>query len=191
MKTQGEQMRAYFDGFFTALDDGTKELELQIGLRMIEQFGIYADAVASSNHYTYHHVYEWGMTGYREGRLFDLTAVHIGKGILISYHFLQSTVPNENGVVFADKASVMEQGNMVTFTTEKIVPIYGGEMFRTGTFTFLPGGEAVGGAFANLFTDYFTTKGAIDVSKVQPKLNLRNMTATQGKSDAKKWMNQL
>ena len=152
---------------------------------MIVEFGLYVDSYASSNPHVLHHVYEWGAVGDQQARLFDLKAVPAGNGVVITYEFLPSVVPNENGVVFTNKAQVMESGDTVTFETNKPVPINDGETFRVGQFTFKPGGEGTTGAFREVFMLYFAAKridGINDNLKMKPSV----LTRAGGERDGKR-----
>jgi hypothetical protein len=147
----------YFNGFFEAIRDGEKEAEFKTAVQMILEFGQYIDMLASANPHRFHHVYEWNQVGNQAGRLFELSAVPTAGGTMITYEFLPSTTPNDNGQVFVDKASVMESGQSVTFTTDKPVPI-DDQTFRVGSFTFVPGGNDTNGAFREQFMIYFANR---------------------------------
>lgn len=170
----------YFDGFFDAIEQGESKAEYSRAIKMIAEFGVYVDMLASANPHRLHHVYEWGQVGTESGRLFDLTAVPSGTGVVITYNFKQSTVPNENGVVFANKASVMESGETVSFETNRPVPIGDGK-FRVGRFTFVPGGMDTNGAFMETFMLYFSTRAQefSDASYTMPRSNSTRAAGTR------------
>jgi hypothetical protein len=165
MKPLHRQISEYFGGFFEGVQDHMPEKLQLIGLRFMVEFSAYIDAAARSNPSQFHHVYEWGMVGEEAGRLFEMQMYPTGNSLVITYVFLPSVVPNENGVVFTEKATIMEEGRPVTFETDKAVPIGDGE-FRTGSFTFIPGGEDVNGAFRKAFISYFTARPQIEQKNV-------------------------
>jgi hypothetical protein len=104
----------------------------------------------------------------------------MNKGGMITYNFLPSITPNDNGVIFANKAEVMENGDEVSFTTNTPVPLPDGE-FRVGQFTFNPGGIETIGAFRETFILYFAR--AIDVNGPNLKINASPLTYNQGMRD--------
>lgn len=149
-------IKEYFDGFFSTIQKKQRSSEIKLALKVAAEFCIYADMYARANPHILHHVYEWNMVGSPRGRLFELSVIPTNAGAVISYEFLQSRVPNDNGQIFSNKASVMESGTLVSFTTDKAVPIE--DTFRTGTFTFKPGGPQVTGAFEELFVTYIVAR---------------------------------
>jgi hypothetical protein len=125
---------------------------------MMDEFCQYVDSFASASPHVLHHVYEWGQCGQADARLFQLYAKPDGiSGAWITYELLESQTPNLNGYMFPDKAEVMESGKMVSFNTDKPVPLEleDGLIFRVGQFTFKPGGNDTTGAFRDIFIDYF------------------------------------
>lgn len=182
MKGKIEQ---YFDGFFDSIERNELPAEMATAARMIAEFGMYVDSYAAANPHRLHHVYEWGMVGEQQGRLFELTAVPTGNSVVITYELLPSVVPNENGVIFTDKATVMESGETVTFETDKPVPINDGETFRVGQFTFVPGGPATNGAFRETFMLYFASR-RIEISTRSLKMKPSALTRAGGERDGKR-----
>jgi hypothetical protein len=176
-------LEQYFDGFLDYFEHSDFSQEMKYAWQLIAQFGEFVHAYARSNPHILHHVYEWGMVGIPEGRLFELSAVPYGSGVAITYEFLESHVPNENGVVFSQKAEVMESGQQVSFETDKPVPI--GDSFRVGQFTFIPGGTSTNGAFRELFVNYFITKTQIVVGG-GGRMHPTQMTRVGGESDARR-----
>lgn len=179
------KLEQYFDGFFDTIERNELTAELATATRMMTEFGLYVDSYASANPHRLHHVYEWGMVGQQQGRLFNLTAVPAGNSVIITYEFLPSVVPNENGVVFTDKATVMESGETVTFETNKPVPINDGETFRVGQFTFVPGGVDTNGAFQETFMLYFASR-KIEATIRSIKMKPSALTRSGGERDAKR-----
>ncbi len=106
----------------------------------------YIDALARSKPKSFHHVYEWKKTGSKSARLFKLNKIsEDGLSFKIDYSFLpsKSIVPSSNSKrrhVFANKASVMEQGNPLVIrpkNAERLVFEYDGEV------VYMPKGKSV------------------------------------------------
>ncbi len=88
-----------------------------------KDLGNYIDMQARSKPKYLHHVYEWGKTGEKSGRLFELTKENKGGfNFSMSYKFKMSktSVPKQStkgkNYVFKNKAFVMEAGNPVLIT---------------------------------------------------------------------------
>lgn len=182
-------LTAYFNEFFSEIQQVEQEEEYKTALKLVVEFGEYIDQMARSNPHMLHHVYEWNMVGVREGRLFDLRITPTNMGSTITYEFLKSVMPNDNGVVFADKAQVMEDGNPVSFETDTPVPLYDGTMFRVGRFTFVPGGQDVGGSFALMFRTFFTNRQNIRIS--DRNIPISSLTKSGGRRDGKAFYDRL
>lgn len=113
--------------------------------RIEEDFGNYVDAKARSSKRSLHHVYEWGRTGSKEARLFELSKKDTeGISFQISYSFLPSkSFAKSEGKrrhVFINKASVMEAGMPL-----KISPKYSERLVfeSNGYKVFMPKGKSV------------------------------------------------
>lgn len=129
------------------------------GARIVARyFEAYLDAVARIDPYRYHHIYEFGMTGNKSGRLFRSTI----KNGSISYSFTDSKVPNENGQVFVKKAFVMESGQPLQITPKNseflAFEIDGEQIFARSTYVQNPGGPYVAGSFKAIFEEYFKSR---------------------------------
>lgn len=175
----------YFDGFFGAIKKEEPAAEFKTAAQLVLEFGQYVDMLSASNPHRLHHVYEWGQVGTQEGRLFELSAVPTAQGIVITYEFRDSSVPNENGVVFAKKAEVMESGQTVTTTPTRPVPMDGGESFRVGSFTFVPGGMDTNGAFRETFMLYFANRSNLMKAQNQ-RMRPSSVTYRGGYADGKR-----
>lgn len=88
-----------------------------------KDLGNYIDMQARSKPKSLHHVYEWGKTGERTGRLFEVTKENKGGfNFSMSYKFKMSKSPvpkkttSGKTYVFKNKAFVMEAGNAVLIT---------------------------------------------------------------------------
>lgn len=77
-------------------------------------FEEYIDAKARANRESLHHVYEFNMSGDKKARLFKSSVEPSETGATISFNFINSSVPNDNGQIFYRKAYVMEQQRPVT-----------------------------------------------------------------------------
>jgi hypothetical protein len=143
-----------------------------------ERFVLDVDKHAVQNPKKMHHVYEWGKIGSPEGRLFVIERLGIlGGNLIVGYSFLPSklpvpipaellspgatgrTVTKQN--IFRDKASVMEEGRMISYTTNKMLAFLGnnGLMFkRPGDRVEIlnPGGLEVKNAFADYMIEWYT-----------------------------------
>lgn len=118
-------------------------------------FDAYVDHVAKIDSYRYHHIYEFGRVGSKDGRLFKST-VRNGS---VSYSLIESSVPNQNGQVFARKAFVMESGERLVITPKNssllVYEIDGEKVFSKESIVQNPGGQYVKGAFASIFEEFF------------------------------------
>ena len=112
-----------------------------------KDFGEYIDALARSKPKSLHHVYEWGRSGDKSARLFDLKlGSQDGLSFKISYSFKPSVsfVPASSKFrrrhVFANKARIMEDGNPLV-----ISPKYSERLVfeADGQTIFMPIGKSV------------------------------------------------
>lgn len=177
-------LKDYFKGFFDVMEEIDTTGEIETAVKWIGEFYVYFDSLAAANPHRYHHVYEWHRVGNESARLFQLNFKQSGMGTIITYEFKESMVPNDNGVVFADKAEVMESGQIVEFYTELAVPIGEGE-FRTGRFTFKPGGPQTTGAFGEAFMLFFSNK-MLEGRSANLKIVPKSYTKMAGMADGRK-----
>jgi hypothetical protein len=146
-----------------------------------ENFVKAADRYARMNPKKMHHVYEWGKIGEPTGRLFTLERISVLNGsLLINTNFLPSKMPvpinpelllpGPTGKIvtrrsiFSDKAKVMEEGQSVTFTAQRILSFVGdnGLVFiKPGTQVNIltPGGRGVKGSFSEFLLQWYTENG--------------------------------
>lgn len=132
-------------------------------------FGSYVDAQARTKPKALHHVYEWGKSGDRGGRLFKLKQVsHMGLGFTLTYDFLQSktNVPSGRDMKkykFANKAFIMENGIPVTISPRAAESL----VFEVNGYTVFmpkgasvtvskPGGGKATGQFRIAYAQFFT-----------------------------------
>lgn len=120
-------------------------------------FEAYVDHLARVDSATYHHIYEFNMTGNKNARLFK-SSVKNGN---LSYSFIDSSQPNNNGQVFSKKAFVMEEGDPIDIYPKQaqfLVYDLNGEMiFSKHSYVKNPGGDKVKGAFQSAFTSFFNS----------------------------------
>jgi len=159
-----------------------------------ERFMKAADNYARRNPKKMHHVYEWGSIGNSTKRLFVLERSSvIGGDLIISSRFLPSKMPvpinpellspGRTGKIvsrrsiFKDKASVMESGNMVSFTARRVLAFMGGNgmvFIRPGTTINIahPGGIQTKGSFESFMYDWYVRNGntIMDSSGVYEKI---------------------
>lgn len=159
-----------------------------------ERFMIAADNYARRNPKKMHHVYEWGQVGNSRARLFVLERSSVLAGdLMITAKFLPSKMPvpinpellspGRTGKVvsrrsvFKDKARVMEEGKMVSFTAKRVLSFMG-----TNGIAFIapgktinimhPGGVQTRGAFESFMYDWYVRNGssAMDSSGVYERI---------------------
>jgi hypothetical protein len=176
----------YFDAFFKGVEDTEHVAEFKTAAKIVFEFGEYVDMLARSSPNRLHHVYEWNLTGHREARLFDVQIIPKGDGCIITYQFLKSNTPNENGVIFEDKAQIMESGKTVSFETDQPVPLDDGESFRVGPFTFIPGGPDVAGSFGETFRTYFMNAQNL-IRFNNKEIPIASLTKSDGYRDGRKF----
>lgn len=169
----------------------------QAGAKIISNyFDSYVDAIARMDNYRYHHIYEFGKTGSKSGRLFKATV----KNGLISYSLLPASVSNQNGAVFQQKAFIMEAGTPIVIEPVSsdylVYEIDGETIFSKRSVVNQPGGPYVANAFRDLFNEFFSSnlpnvalkelgffdeieKGLLtETRKVEPKISRGNITTS-------------
>jgi hypothetical protein len=171
----------YFEGFTTGVTEANSYTPYEIALYQINAFGEFVDAMARANPHRLHHVYEWNQCGDSGSRLFELKANPAMSRVVVTYEFLPSVTPNNNGQVFWDKAQVMESGDMVTNNPSTAVLLRDGN-WRVGPFTFNPGGEGTTNAFRETFIDYFANRIIVGPKSIKAS----QMTRSGGYNDARR-----
>ncbi len=142
-----------------------------------ERFVLSVDREASQNPKKLHHIYEWGSVGDARARLFVIERAGIlGGSLSINSSFLPSRVPvpvpselsmpGRTGKsisaknIFRNKASVMEKGLPISFSSSKVLSFLGteGQVFvapgKTITINH-PGGMQTKNAFATFMFDWY------------------------------------
>lgn len=146
-----------------------------------QRFMTATDNYARRNPKKMHHVYEWGSIGDSTKRLFVIERSSvIGGDLIISSRFLPSKMPVpinpellspgrtgkivSKSSIFRDKAKIMEQGNMVSFTAKRMLAFMG-----TNGIAFIapgktvnimhPGGIQTRGAFESFMYEWYVRNG--------------------------------
>lgn len=151
----------YSVGFTRGVNKKRTIFNKQLGSFIEDALYKYVDAKARGNPDTLHHIYEWGMTGSPNGRLFEFTMTPTQRSIHFSAKFLQSATTSEtSNEPFSDKAQVMESGMSITVTPRDSGVLafeQDGEMvFVSGSVVIdNPGGEGVSGSFERVVKDFF------------------------------------
>lgn len=136
---------------------------------VVDDFGMYMDAMARSKPKQFHHVYEWNQLGSENGRLFKLNRIP-SQGLVLSldysFKLSKTKVPNKfkKSFVFANKAYVMENGTTVIIAPKKAERLVFES--KAGYTVFMPkgksvtvqnpGGRAVQQSFSMAYKKYFT-----------------------------------
>lgn len=144
--------------------DGTKQGKKVFMQNLAESVKImadkYIDAAARSNPDLLHHIYEWGMVGSPDARLFDIQFKASSDTINIFSNFKQSTTIKEgSNTPFFNKARIMESGISVVITprTSRVLAFeVDGEQIFTPNPVVVdnPGGETAG-QYTNIFNQFF------------------------------------
>ncbi len=142
----------YTLGFLDGVQLGKEKFLSNLASGTINYMKEFVDSMARVNPDVLHHVYEWGMTGSPDARLFDLNYNVTGAGISINSTFRQSMVAKSgSSVPFYDKARIMEYGLPVTISPRKsdvlVFEQDGQTIFTKNPVTVPnPGGELVRGS---------------------------------------------
>jgi hypothetical protein len=133
------------------------------GLKHIAKyFESYVDHLARLSPERYHHVYEPGMVGNENGRLFKSSLGKTNRQATLLYSFKQSRVPGDSGYVFRMKATIMEAGTPVQIKAKRAkrlaFEIDGEMVFAKETMVINPGGTAVQNSFAKTFNTFMNAK---------------------------------
>ena len=153
----------YSNGFINGAVQNQQYLNNQVAEVVKDAFYKYIDSVARLDPDRLHHVYEWGQVGSDAGRLFRIEAFSGQQSIRFVTEFIQSTSTSPSATEpFVDKASVMEQGSLITIRPKEgeVLAFQGddGEMIFTPNEVTIeqPGGPGVRGSFAETTKEFFT-----------------------------------
>ena len=153
----------YTNGFIKETQAQESTIISRLSKVSINAFYEYLDQLARVNPGMLHHVYEWGMVGDPESRLYELKRTLTKKTATIDANFLQSQIPSPTSdQVFYDKATIMEEGITVVVNEVNAEALFfeidGVEYFRSGPIVIEnPGGPNVRGAFVEQFEEFYNT----------------------------------
>lgn len=126
----------------------------------------YIDSRAKVNPKKLHHIYEPGMVGQENGRLYEFDAITTKNSIIFNGSFKVSTkIPLNGGDPFINRAEIMENAIAITIAPKNANVLafeYEGETVFTSKAIYIahPGGDEVAGSFGetvnNFFENYFT-----------------------------------
>ena len=124
-----------------------------------EYFMKYIDSRARSDRKSFHHVYEWDMTGDSDARLFKKKITTTAQGTLMSFSFTNSKTKNRNGYIFAKKAEAMESGKRIVILPKnkfklKFIAKSGDTVFSDYSAVYNPGGDFVKNSFTDEWKRY-------------------------------------
>lgn len=150
----------YSMGFLEGIEDGKPAFFKEFARGTIAGLNKYIDSTARMNQQAMHHVYEWYKTGSPEARLFKITSLENANGIQIRSTFTQSkTLAKNSKQIFANKASVMENGMPIHISPKKGVLAFevdGETVFTRKEITIAnPGGPSVAGSYQKAFDSFF------------------------------------
>lgn len=169
----------YSDGFVEGIKLAKIQFNTELGLFIQQALYKYIDAKARGNPESLHHVYEWGMTGSSNGRLFEINFSPTQNLIKFSGKFLPSkTTSPTSDTPFENKATVME--NRIEIVIEpKDADVLAFDINNQTVFTKKqvvisePGGPQVAGSFERVVNDFFNnylTTGLLQSSGIFKKL---------------------
>lgn len=153
----------YGNGFIDGIESEKLAFNTKLAAAIIPLLYGYIDSRASMNPEALHHVYEPGMVGLSEGRLFEFTPLVNNNTITITAKFIDSTVPPlSGGDVFKKRAIIMESGATITIKPKEggvLAFEDDGELIVTSASVTIehPGGIEVEKAFADTVHVFFTS----------------------------------
>lgn len=152
---------AYSMGFVDGIELNKINFNKELAQFTKEALGKYIDAKARGNPKKLHHVYEPGMTGSENGRLYEFDAIPTRDSIILNGSFKPSTkTPLNGGDPFTNRAEIMENGIAITIVPKNanfLVFEYEGETVFTSKAIYIahPGGDQVAGSFGEVVDDFF------------------------------------
>lgn len=153
----------YSNGFVDGVEINKIILMNRLGEYVVDALGRYIDAQARGNPDALHHVYEWGATGSKGGRLFKMNASATKNIIMINGSFLPSSSVSDTATEpFVNKANIMENGIGITIepTNSDVLAFQAdGQTVFTMNSVYVanPGGDAVAGSFGRVVEEFFNT----------------------------------
>lgn len=151
----------YSLGFLEGAKRGKRQFLDNLGSNTIETLKNYLDTMARVDEQALGHMYEWGMSGSPDSRLFDIDYTVSNNGLSINSTFRQSTSVKEGSKVpFYDKARIMEQGIPVTIRPKSAQVLSfdnnGEQVFTKGPISVNnPGGQAAQNGFQKTIDRFF------------------------------------
>lgn len=159
----------YEYGYIEGLQQGSATLATIIGEATIAALYEYIDASAPLNPGKLAHVYEPGMIGHPDGRLFNFSLEQAGNYITIAGKFLESHVASTSeGEPFRERAEIMEAGTSITIAPKNgnvLVFMDDGELVFTSSSVFVehPGGPDAEQAFGDTVYQFLNTYATKEV----------------------------
>jgi hypothetical protein len=152
----------YSTGFLEGTRLGKTNFLRSVGSGAVESLKEFIDTNARMDPQALHHVYEWGMTGSSDRRLYEISYTVSNLGLSIKSTFKESTsIKSGSKEPFVEKAAVMESGRTVTVSPRKspvlVFEDNGTTVFTPNSVEVKPGGEATDGAYQQYF-DMFMSK---------------------------------
>lgn len=152
---------AYSMGFTEGIETNKYNFNKELAIFTKEALAKYIDSKARGNPQKLHHVYEPGMTGNQQGRLYEFDATATRDSIIINGIFKPSVeTPLNGGDPFTNRAEIMENGIGITITPKNsnfLVFDYEGETVFTSKTIYIahPGGDQVAGSFGETVDEFF------------------------------------
>lgn len=149
-------------GFLDGVDRSQYQINKILANLSIDGFYSFLDSMSRLHPDMLHHVYEWDMVGYPDGRLYKLKKTKSGNKIAINYQFLRSNTTSSefSQVPFYNKAEIMELGIPITIQERDAQALFfesdNMEVFAKGPIRIAnPGGAAVRGSFIRYFNLFY------------------------------------
>ena len=148
------------------------------GKTLVKYFEEYYANLTRTNRYLYQHVYEFDKAGDNKYKLFKANISSAAGVAKIKYNFIDSKIPNKNGYIFKNKASVMESGQEVIIKPKNsqvlVFDINGDTVFSKSEITVKNPGGNVAGNFEEQFNKYMKSnaKQVLISSGFIKKINL-------------------
>ena len=156
-----KNIMAYSFGFFDGIQSNKLKFNRYLGEYTKEILEDYIDAQARANPESLHHVYEPGMVGRKNGRLFKLEVSATQNNIIFNGSFLPSSgTPLNGGQPFVNKAEIMENDISIVIeprSSKVLVFEYEGDLVFTPNAVYIdhPGGDEVAGSFGKTVDKFF------------------------------------
>ena len=169
----------YAEGFLDGIKIGKPLFLAQLGKELKIAVEAYIDSSATVQPARLQHVYEWQSSGSPDARLFDVSYVVAGRGLVFNANFTQSTsIQQGSNEAFYDKARIMEDGIPVTIRPKNssvlAFDVDGKTVFTRKEITIeQPGGPEAAGGFRQTFEQFFSqylSQSMLDITGVSQTL---------------------